>query len=379
MALGGLVLTVSALGCGSDVGGLGPAVGDQVIVASFDSPDFVVVSTNPARVVARPGPYPVNKVSFVPSHDGRMFYFAAADSATPARILGVDIASFATIWRDTTISHVDQGFDIYGVQGLAASVDGRLLYVASAYRASDVGFTMPGIVAIDTATHARTAFAAPFFVEPNTLVAIPPSSGFPAGALLVSAQRQQNAHQDWLFVLDPITLAVQDSAAIAPPNNNGASLIQIVPAPDGKSVYVEGATALYKYDLVTRTTIATAPLPSYGDLVPASDGSAVYLSDAGYGFDFLGSGFLFVFGPNLERRAPIDLRTQGAVNGHPPQTRAMVLSQDNKRLYVTAGTAEYGPVYPSEPGRLFVIDVASKTVLATVLINEWSLGGILLR
>ena len=180
-------------------------------------------------------------------------------------------------------------------------------------------------------------------------------------------------------MLDPITLSVLDSAAIVPSTNTGASLIQIVPAADGRSVYVEGATTLYKYDLVTRAVVATAPLPSYGDLVPASDGSAVYLSDEGYGFDFLGSGFICVFGPNLEQRAPIDLRTQGTVNGHPPQTHAMVLSRDNKRLYVDAGTVEIGPVYPTESGRLFVIDVESKMVLATVLIDEWSLGGALLR
>ena len=67
------------------------------------------------------------------------------------------------------------------------------------------------------------------------------------------------------------------------------------------------------------------------------------------------------------------------MNGYPPQTRAMVLSQDGKQLYVTAGTAALGPLYPAEPGRLFVIDLATKMVSATVLINEWSPGGILLR
>jgi DNA-binding beta-propeller fold protein YncE len=220
------------------------------------------------------------------------------------------------------------------------------------------------------------------WVQPGGLVTLPAGPAAPSGAILVVGRRYRRAQPslDWLFTLDPLTLAMVDSIAIVPASNSaGPTLVGVRPAPDRRNAYVFGVGRFYKYDMLSRTVTASAALPGLGGGVAISpDGQTLYLTDSGDSFDTPGSGFVYVYNANLTLRDSIDLRS-AAVNGLPPATRSAVVSRDGTLLYVTNGTASLGPLYGPQPSRVLVVDITAKRILRQVPLNDWSPGAILLR
>lgn len=380
-----ICLALPIQSCGDAQTPTPPPLRGDIVLVSHGSLGLAVVNAREGRVMARVEVIPKAKGFMTRSFDSAMLYLAASTDQG-AELIGLDTRSLVVRWTDTGISNgvrraVGGGIEIYGVEALAPSPDGGRLFVAAAYQGEASPDSLPGVVAIDLATHARVGFVGPLAIVGGGLATLASGPAAPRGAVLAIGRRNAKLGPalDWLFMLDPATLTIRDSAAVGPAVARGPSIIQVLPSPDGRYAYLQGASQLYQYDLVTHQVLASTPRPSAGAMALAPDGSALYMTDQGTAFDYVGSGKIFVYGSNLEPREPIDLRATAAAEGQPPQTHFAAVSRDGRFLYVSAGTAEVGPLYTTQPARLLVVDVAHRTVIQSIPLAAWSPGPVFVR
>jgi len=247
----------------------------------------------------------------VSSVNGATVYARVTNETRGAELVAIDTRTFSVVWRepvsDGRRQRVVDGVELWGATALAASPDGSRLFVARAYRDR-----VPGVAVLDAETRAVVGFVDSLFVTAE-LVALPPGVGAPVGAILALGARTMNDRPaaDSLFVIDPATLEVLHADAVRPRSGAGprVQLWEALPAPDGRHVYVVASEGIFKYDLVSRIVVASAFPPSLGSLAIAPDGQELYLTGPGVGFDHPSSGLLYLFGPDLQRREPIDLRS----------------------------------------------------------------------
>lgn len=381
------ILSIVALAACSDRTPSEPArASETVLVTGGETGQFTALDPRSARIVGHIGPIPRYQDAYARSPDSATLYVLAHDTSG-GRLIAVDIRALSVRFNeplpgDGPIPGRTSGLVVYGDYGLAVSPDGQRLFIASAIQGKTSADTVPGIAVLDANTRSPVGFIGPMWVQPGGLVTVRAGAGGPDGAILIVGRRYRRAQPslDWLYTLDPVTLAIRDSVAIVPPNgNNGPTLLGVVPAPDRQNVYVFGVGQFYKYDLVGRHVTASAPLPGLGGGVAISpDGQTLYLTDAGDFFNTPGAGFLYLYGPNLEYRGTIDLRA-ATVDGALPATKGIVVSRDGTLLYVSTGTASRGPIYGAQPARVLVVDVASRTLLRSMPLNDWNPGALYLR
>jgi hypothetical protein len=172
-------------------------------------------------------------------------------------------------------------------------------------------------------------------------------------------------------MLDPTTLEVTDSAAVtAAAADAYGTLRQVLPSPQGRTVYLVGRDSIYRYDLAERRLLASVSRPSRGVLSVAPDGQSLFLADAGDGFDFPGSGRVYVFTGDLASSEPISLLA-ASIDGVPPSGGASAVGRDNRTVYVLSGTASRGPLFGPQPSRLLVLDAAKRELVKTVALDDW--------
>ncbi len=333
--------------------------GDGVIVISGETPQVVLVDPMAGRV-ARRTDVPAFAFTASLSPDRATLYLAAGD------LMAMDAHSLAVRWRERLSTTTDPRLDRWGgvvvasEAALAASPDESRLFVASAFKDNT-----PGLAVLDAATRNLVGFLGPLFVEGGGLVTLPPGPAAPKGAILVIGRREayQLPRVDWLYVLDPVSLTLQDSTTIAPPPAPGgnSSLARLVIAADHRTAYAFNAQAsgsqLYKYDLASRQVLASAPDPYQGQVALSGDDRHLYQT-SGFSLNDPGSGMLLVYGADLQTESPIDLRSTSS-SSTPPQLTGIAVSADNAHIYVTAGTASRGPTFGPQPGRLLVVDAHS--------------------
>jgi DNA-binding beta-propeller fold protein YncE len=374
----GCMVTGSCRSPGEPDRGLAP--GAAAIVAAGENSAFALVDLAAERVVAHLDEGWEAAGPVASSLDGATLYAKVFGDARGAELVAVDTRTFSIAWReavsDGTRRREVDGVELWGGSALAASPDGRRLFVASAFRTG-----VPGVAVLDAKTRAVVGFIGPLVVT-SELVTQPPSAGAAAGAILALGARTTDDRPlaDSLLVIDPRTLEVLRADDVRPRSTAGprVQLWQVLPAPDGRHVYVVASDGIFKLDLESRAVVATAALPSFGRLAIAPDGQWLYLTDPGTAFDDPGSGLLYVFGPDLQRREPIDLRS-AALNGIPPVTLAAAVARDGTAVYVTAGTTSRGPLYGPQPARLLVVDPAARLVRTVIQLEDWGVGPVFVR
>jgi hypothetical protein len=160
-------------------------------------------------------------------------------------------------------------------------------------------------------------------------------------------------------------LALTDSVQFGVPLGNAIS------ANSGRDLFLLSTTEVYRYDLSARQVVDSGPRPSgnLGTLCAAPDGQRLYLTDYGDYWDFPGSGRVAVYDAALHLLAPIDLRGGEAF---PPTLNDCGVSRDGRLLFISSGTGSRGPLFPVQPGRLFIVDRASGALARTVDIGDWA-------
>lgn len=346
--------------------------GDIVVLGGGETESLVVVDVGTSKVIARPGPMPRYKDAFALAPDSAILYInAVGDSGR--ELIRLDTRSFRVVSRDAmsvieTRSDIGE-LSIHGGRAIAVFPKGTKLAVAQAYRDG-----VAGIVILDAQSWEPIDFIYPLYVEPFGMERLAPSSEFPSGALLVIGAREDDVQPslDWLFVMDPLTHRFTDSVAIAPPaNDSRGTLRQVLTAPDGQTVYVVGRSFIYRYDLLRGEVIATVGRPSRGLISLSPDGTTLYVPDPGDGFDWPGSGLLFVYDADLNSEEPIDL-SEAAFDGTAPVTGGVGVSLGSDLVYVVAGTVSRGPLYGPQPAKLLIVDAVARRLIETVDLNGWA-------
>lgn len=322
--------------------------------------------------------------------DGNVLYGGVVDAAGRRTLVAVDGKTGRPLWTlplsDYGTPTVVDGIALFTAEVVASSPDNRLVYAARALRDS-----IGGIVALDATTRRPVAFSGPWNVAAGGLVPLGSDPAVPLlrdGALAVVASRQSPAgggrrSRAGVYLLAPTTLAVLDS--ILPSALRGSpmqDIWQVVAAPDARSVYVAGSEQIVRYDLAARRITASIARPSVGGAVTVTaDGSAVIIADAGRWPDTPGSGLLFLYSSDLLARGVVDVTTP--LGGTPRTSSAMVTGVGVSQraghvLYIRAGTPAIGPLFPSQPARLLIVDVQEKQLLRAVDLGGYGLGPVVL-
>jgi len=316
------------------------------------------------------GPLPQLKSRGTTSPDGSTFYFLALGLDNPTdEIVAIDTRSRRIEWKVDVAALQQLGLaDSLSVSiGYAMTVtpDGSRLLIRSANNGVD------GIAVMDLRSQAIVSFFP--LAEINDLSTVPPNSDLPNGVILVAAvrQRSQFLFDGMFYVLDGASLAVRDSVVITPQiGDETGGMQQVLAAPDGRHAYVVGFEQ-FRYDLVNHRITDSVATPNPGWLSISPDGTTLYRSDAG-GFDFPGTGKIFVYNADLIPRTPINVTAIAAWPGtahEPIVTGNVIPSPDGKVLYVATGTPRGGGYGPEEPSRLLVIDLVKGTLLRGIRVR----------
>lgn len=342
---------------------------DTILVGGGESTSVAVLSVESGAVFARPGPVPTFKDAYALSSSNNRLYLTARDNSSPAALLAIDTHSLtialhellsAMSARNTT----GAALTLSGSYALAVSPDGTQLVMDALSGGSQ------GLAFIDVATLTPTAFLGPLYVSPGCIVPWS-SQGGAARYLVVGARTPyfQAPRADYLYVIGGQPLAVLDSFQLTPPRTDGSlGLLQAIPSIDDSTVFVVTSDSLVRFETTSRRAQASAPRPSSGWLVLSPDESQLYLTDPGSAFDSPGSGLVYVFGSSLNKLTSIDLKSPS--NGVPVSNYA-AFTKDSRFLLVSSGTSSRGPLFGSQPGRLFVIDRATNQVANVVSTGDW--------
>jgi DNA-binding beta-propeller fold protein YncE len=372
-------------GCGD---GAGPEpLGEAVLVFGGEGSRLSVVDGTTGRIAATPGPVARSKRANALAPDGSTAYVTLLGETHGNELAALSLPAGRFRWRlaltdpgNEAATLVD-GLELYG-SALATTPDGARLVISHALRPADRARVLDSarVALLDLTTRHVLATVGPLSVNPDGLATLPAGPAAPRGAVLAIGARKRGVSPslDWLFVLDPETLAATDSAALTPAAADaGGTLRRLVVAPDRRRVYLLARDGeLIAYDLVDRAVVGRSHAPPGAWLAVAPDGQRVYASDPGSFIDSPGSGKLFVFDGTLAPLGAIDLGTAAAVNGFPPATHGLAVSRDGARLYVASGTASVGPLYGPQPQRLLVVDVAQRTILHATALGDYGPAGV---
>lgn len=382
LLLAPIAFCVAAPSCGDALTPRGD--GDWVVVNGGEASSIAIVDVTDARVAAHLASIPRFKGAGVAAPDRTSSLFKAGDgtgawifdvraqSLTSAQTARID-APGATFAVDST--YVD-------AYALAFSPDGSKLFAAGAFAASPWANPPPPdgefLAVLNPQLTTVLARIGPLQARQTFgLATLPAGPAAPHGAILaVGSRLRQGAGPsstiDRLWVIDPTTYTITDSLQPEPdpPAGQDALLTQVVASPDGQHAYVvSDAHVIYECDLVSHTTVASAPARGTGQLAMAPDGETLFLTDEGDYFDTPGSGQVFVYGSDLSPRPSIDLRP--TFGGGVPATHGVAVSPSDTLPYVATGTGSLGPNYGPQPLQLLIIDLTGHGPIRKVPLHDY--------
>lgn len=371
-----LMLSLGLVAC-SDAAG--PFRGSREVIFGIGGDESTIFVIDPAagRVLARPGPLPWFKMLPVLSPDSSTLYFLASDQ-TGSAIYTLDVNSLGLHrWLDVNSPPAEHSLDGVWLHGSVMGItpDGEELYI-HAYSTDPYRESAPlddgRIAFIDIATRRVIGTVGPFEELSGTDV-LPPGPLSPNGAILVvgSRKREQAPSLSWLFVIDPKSRSVVDSAAVTPPNPGpGGTLSGVLAAPDGRRIYLRDIHGtLYGYDLVEHQVFGRAKLWGGGSALAISrDGERLYSVDGGRPAIFIpASDSVQVFdAADLSALPSVFLGGQAALNDRIPLVHDVAVSGDGKWLYL----AEGGSRVTGIPLRLLVMDRKTGVISRAILMGD---------
>jgi hypothetical protein len=355
--------------------------GRQVFVTSSETDELVVVDGSTGQLMHRVPLQEAVMLGSLSSDSSQLYLAEGLASAGPFVALSTN--TFHTDWSEDqstpTMPRTDRWHEVAvdAYTAIGSSSDGTRLYVHPAFRSDTMGIAL-----LDAHSRDLIGFGGePLSLEAQGLVLAPPGTGRASGALLAVGRRdaQANPAVDWIFWLDPSTLAISDSSPVVDvPGGGQRRLLSPALAPDFRSLFVIGLTSsvgLYKYDLQSRQEVAHVPLQSDGFITLSPDGSTVYFmrrSD-----DPATPATLSMYDANLNLLTTIALPD---IDQQPARVQDVTTSLDGTRVYVIAGTGSRIPLGGiTQPGHLFAIDPAARTIVWDTPLNIWAPAQVFVR
>ena len=356
-----------------------PSDGEDAVYVLAAGQEIIVVSPQAGVVVSRFGRVPDFKdgIALFPDSDA-VLLSGLDDGADQRVILAIDLAREKILWRESVADIADRSdigpIAIGGERNVAVSSDGTSLLVASAVQNGVVG-----VVILDADSRDPIGFIGPLVLGREGATILPSGEVWPSSRLILAGRRSVDSPRtDWLFVLDPTATNIVDSAHVTTPDGNALNISHMVAAPDGRHVYLAGNSLVSRFDFVTGTVVATQPSPARGWLTIGARGEKLYMTDAGDGRDFPGTGLLYVYDASLGTLETIDLQHPD-FNGAPPVAIKAAESKAGDLLYVLSGTARRGPLFGVQPGRLMIVNLSTRRVTGLILLDVWSPRDLLVR
>lgn len=373
-----LSMRVSAMVCCAFIVGCTDALAPipahrTVIVLSAETPVVTVVNGETGRVAERVALAEPVEAGALSSDESTLYL--AEDETSPGDMVALDAHSFEVRWREAQSTTLAPRYDRWNGVAVAAygsiapAANGRI-YVSPAWRQPD----SVGVASLDDRTRDLIAFgAAPLSVEAQGLAIAPPNASAPQGLLLATGRRDLSVSPavDWLFELDPATLAVVDSSPIVdvPPGTSRYLLNPVVTA-DGHSVFLIGigtAGRVYKFDLGSHQVVGSAPLEGL-IFATSPDGTTIYEARQSSGVG--NPAALVIYDASLNSVGAVDLP---AIEGTPPVLQSLTISSDGSRVYIAAGTgsavlSDGGP----QRGRLIAVDPVARRELWSTPLGIWA-------
>jgi hypothetical protein len=137
-----------------------------------------------------------------------------------------------------------------------------------------------------------------------------------------------------------------------------------------------------RYDLAAGRVSARATRANgLGLVISTASGGPLLVTSGSQSFDAPGTGVVQMLNSStLELLGDIDVST--AVGGRPRSPMALdvgpgAATLDGKTAYLRTGTSDFGLLYPPQPARLLVLDVASRTVKRVVELGGFNVGPII--
>ena len=354
--------------------------GNSVLVTSGESHTLTVLDGLSGRIVSRISLAAGVDVAAL-SPDGATLYLSE-DSSSPGDLVAIDTYSLQVRWREAQSTSTEPRYQRWGGVGVAAyyalapSRDGSTLYAAPAFHADSLGSFSSGTLGVAAiGADDRDPVAHELGVLPRQFGLAPPpaTSALGQGELLLGGSRDINSfpQREWLYMLNPLTLTIDDSMGVVGEASDGSRYI-VMPryAPDGRDAYVmsAGATAgLFKIDVASRTVIHSALVGLGGAFAISPDGARLYQTHPNDAYGVRAS--LLVYDSTLTLVRYIDLPT---IDGHPPALLDVAVSPDGSRVYATAGTGSRVALDGvTQSGILIAVDPTAGKVLWTTPLNVW--------
>lgn len=294
------------------------------------------------------------------SPDGRGMLLAVNTQASDRSLMKVDLCSLIVEWRLPLLRSGEPNWieDVGLSTGevMATDASGGFAYLWRSWKGDTLGIAL-----VDLDRYAPSAFSGPWDVRAGGIS--PPSAESLTEPLAIVASRHPDGEEK-LYFLNETTLEPIDSVSSAEMGETG-EIWSVDRIGTGEALLIGGDGWLALYDRDAGEPVASATRPAIGAVHVAPSGNTVLLTDAGVWPDSPGSGLLHVFGAQLSPLGIIDVSTP--VGGVPGTATASVtwsvaFGDDGQTAYVLGGTIDPGPLYPSQPTRIFEVDLDAQVV-----------------